>query len=220
MKLGAIIFDMDGVLVDSTKYNWESFRLIWKKLGVDLSDHNRSKYLGRSIKDQIQLVKEEYAYSKEIDFQKFVKDALEIQLDIMKHELVQNKKVLELIKSARQKNIKIAVATASTGVRAKKMLELLGVIDELDLLVTAEDVAEHKPSPDVYLKTAEVLDVKAEECVVFEDAINGIVAAKKAGMKVIGFKNKYVTEKEMTDFGAEYAINDFSEVTITSLENL
>jgi HAD superfamily hydrolase (TIGR01509 family) len=223
MSLKAIIFDMDGVLVMSNKYNWQSFRTVWKKHGIELpvaNNEHRKKYLGRSLKDQIALVKEEYGFKGKLDVDAFSKEALEIQLEIMKHELVRNEDALKLIKIAKKNKIKVAVATSSTKVRTEKMLELLGISDELDVLVTAEDVHAHKPFPDVYLETAKLLDVNPSECIVIEDALNGILSAKSAGMKVIGFRNVYVDEETMLKAGADRIIKSISELKLKDLEKM
>lgn len=222
-KLKAIIFDMDGVLVMSSRYNWLSFKEVWKKHGVDIIEadaEERKKYLGRSLKDQILLIKEENKFKGDLDVDVFSREALQIQLDLMKHELVPNKDVLNLIKSAKLHKIKVAVATSSTRFRAEKMLSLLGIADVLDVLVTAEDVNFHKPAPDVYSKTANLLRVNPHECIVIEDALNGILSAKSAGMKVVGYKNIYTKDEDMINAGAEILITNLSELNLKQLDGL
>jgi len=216
--LKAIIFDMDGVLVNSPKYIWESFNALLKKFGVHISKEEVKKNLGISLRDRIPLWKKKYSIKEDIDIQDFSKKSFEIQLELMKKQLKPNKPVNKLIQSAKQEGIKIAVATSSTFVRAKNILELIEIWDKLDAIVTTEDAEKHKPDPELFLKTAEKLKIAPEDCVVIEDAVNGIEAAKRAGMKVIGLTTEFYSIEELKD--ANLVINNLSELTLEKLKTL
>jgi len=217
--LKEIIFDMDGVLIDSVRYNFESFNQLLKKYGVNLLEGEIKKFIGMSIRDKLNLWKKEYNIKEEIDPIEFSKQAFRISLKLMKKELKPNKKILNLIDSAKKQNIKIAVATSSTKERAEKILELLKVKDKLDLLITAEDVEKHKPDPQIFLETAKELNVKPKDCAVFEDAINGIRAAKRAGMKSIAILTEFTSKKDFKNL-ANLIIKDFSEINLKRLKRL
>lgn len=184
--LQAIIFDMDGVLINSSGYIGKSFALVFKKYGIDISQSDKKKHLGKSLSDQMKIWKEEFNIQQEINVEDFSKEALTYQLEFMKDELHPNKYIQKLIADAKKKGIKIAVGTSSHKERAITMLKLVEIFDKLDILVTFEDVEKGKPSPDIFLKAAELVNVQPENCVVIEDALNGIQAARAAHMKVIG----------------------------------
>ena len=101
-----------------------------------------------------------------------------------------NKPLIERMNTAIKDGCKIAVATTASRVNAEALLKHIGVLEKLDLLLTGEDVAKPKPDPEVYLKAAETLGVKPEECLVYEDSENGVKAAKAAGTQCIKIEPK------------------------------
>ena len=215
--LKAIIFDMDGVLVNSTKYNKESQCIILKEHGVYISDEEYKKYLGRSLKDILKMW--EAKYNIELPFEEFRKRNLEIQIELMKEELKPKLYISNFLKGAHKVGIKVAVATSSTRFRTELFLKLLEIKDVFDVIVCAEDVSTHKPNPEVFLKTAERLGVEPKNCVVIEDAANGIQAAKSAGMKAVGLINEFHTAEELSQ--ADLVINSLEELkTLNKLDVL
>ncbi len=217
--LKAIIFDMDGVLVESEGAISQSFNLVLEKYGVNLASINKKEYLGRSLRDQMEVWKKMFPQiPKDLEVEKFSKEALKYQLEISSEQLKPNEAILNLIEIAKRQDIKIAVATSSVKYRAEIFLELMGILDKLDALVTADDVAKHKPNPAVFLEAAKRLQVEPKDCVVIEDAVNGIQAAKSAGMKVVA---KLTEHHEREDFfEADYIFSDFKDLKIDDLKNL
>ncbi len=215
----ALIFDMDGVLVNSTEYVTKAFNELLRKYGVALTAEYRKKCIGMSLRDQIKMWKKDFNIREEIDPINFSEKSFEIEQKLMEKELTPNKHLISLIDAAKKQKVRIAVATSSTKSRAEKILNLVGVFDKLDGFVTAEDVKLHKPHPQIFLKAAERLGVNQEECVVFEDALNGIQSAKKAGMKAVAILTTY-TKKDDFKNTADLIINDFSEISLKQLENI
>ena len=195
--LKAIIFDMDGVLVESEESISQSFNLVLKKYGVNLNSISKKEYLGRSLRDQMEVWKKIFPQvPKDLEVEKFSKEALEYQLKILSQQLRPNETILNLIENAKKQDIKIAVATSSVKYRAEIFLELMGILDKLDTLVTANDVVNHKPDPAVFLEVAKRLQVEPKNCVVIEDAVNGIQAAKSAGMKAVAKLTQHHTRED------------------------
>jgi len=213
----AIIFDMDGVLINSTKYIWESFNALLKNEGIHFSNKDIKKYLGKSLRDNLQSWKKEYGI-KDYSLEEFSKQAGEMELSLAKKELHPNKKLNYFLEKAKEKVIKLAVATSSLRWRAEKILNLLNIRRYLDILVTAEDVEKHKPHPEIFLEAAKQLGVPPENCVVIEDAKSGIKAAKAGGMKAIGLINDYNSKKELRE--ADLIIKDLSELNIEMVKSL
>lgn len=216
--LQAIIFDMDWVLVNSTPYIRQSFGIMLKKYWVDISKLDRKKYLWRRLAEQIQMWKLDFDIKKNINVEDFSREAMAYQMEFMKDELLPNPDIINLIIEAKNKNIKLAVGTWSTKQRAIDTLKLIWVFDYIEILITSEDVQNGKPHPEVFLKAAKLLNIQPENCIVIEDALNGIEAAKTAEMKVAGKVWPHHTKEELQV--ADLVFENFSEITVQDLENL
>jgi len=215
----AIIFDMDGVLITSEGSISKSFNMALEKYGVEIKSKDKKKYLGRSLRDQLEMWKEEYSkIPKDLDINQFSKETLAHQLELLKERLIPNNTILNLISDTKDEGIKIAVATSSSKYRAEIFLKLLGIFDQLDALVTADDVSCHKPNPDVFLEAAKRLNISPEDCVVIEDAVNGIQAANNAGMKSVAFVTENHSEEDF--FEADYIFSNFKDLKLKDLKNL
>jgi len=214
--LKAIIFDMDGVLVDSIGPIWESFSRVLKDEGVYFPDDYIKKNVARSLRDNLQARKSEFGI-KDYDLMEFSKKAGKIQFLLMEKDKA-NLHLLHILRETKNNKIPCAVATSSLHWRAEKILELLDIKSFFQVLVTADDVKNHKPAPDVFLEAARRLGVDPQECVVIEDAGNGIEAAKNANMKTIGIITKYYSADELDH--ADLVIKNFSELTIEKIKQL
>ena len=217
--LKAVIFDMDGVLINSPDYNRQSFNLILRDYGLNFSKQDWKKTLGRSIQDKLQIWKNDYGLKEDPDFHDLSQSAFKIQKKLMKEKEKPNLSLLNLLRELKKNNIKIGVATSSTKQRAHIILEMINVISFIEVLITAEDVEKHKPHPDLFLKCAEKLQVKPENCVVFEDAKNGVPASKNAGMKTIALLTEFNEKKDFENL-SDLIIKDFSEINLKRLKEL
>lgn len=217
--LKAIIFDMDGVLVKSGDAVQESFSIILGRFGVDFDHANRPKYAGRSLRDQLEMWKEDFPeIPKDFDHITFSEESTKKEFELLRDELLPNENILDLISKAKEKGIKIAVATSSTRNRAMMFLKSNGIYEYLDAFITCEDVEKHKPNPDIFLEAAKQVGVKPEYCAVIEDAVNGITAANAAGMVSVAHLTKYYTRDDFVE--ANYIFDDFSNLKLSDLENL
>ncbi|MGN6531796.1 MAG: HAD family hydrolase [Ginsengibacter sp.] len=179
----AVIFDMDGTLVDSTKADF----LAWQKL---FSHYNKVM----SFSDYIPLlgIKSTDVVKKFLP----VKNEEEVQFALTQklvffHEIISEKGIYPVpfadvfLKQIKQYNIPLALATSSRRAKMEMVMEQLNLLVYFDTVVTGGDVKNGKPSPEIFLKAAEKMDVLPENCIVFEDAANGVKAAKNAGMKCV-----------------------------------
>jgi len=209
-KIKAIIFDMEGVLIDSSKHIWNSFNLIFKESGFQADNNFIKKHTGMSLRDQLERISTEFGITYDLgDFQK---RALQTQLKLMKKDLKENNVLKKILDTLKKMNLKIAVATSSTRIRAEKMLEMLGIKSKFEIIITAEEVRKHKPHPEIYLETAKRLKLKPKECIVIEDAINGVVSGKKAKMKVIGLITRFHGKADLKEAKADFIINSLGEI--------
>ncbi len=212
----AVIFDMDGVLVDSTKLIMFSFNQILNRHGINIPDGEVKHYLGLSILDIVRLLKEKYNVVFEPN--RFIEEANKIQLEMMKKELKVNTSLLNFLKELWDNNVPMGVGTSSYIDRANKMLTLLGIKKYFSAISTAEEIKEHKPNPHIFLDVAKKLKADHKRCVVIGDALVDIQAARKGGMKSIGYLDSYTTREQLD--GADLIVENFSELSYEKIRRL
>ena len=204
----ALIFDMDGVLIDSTKTNWEVHSKLLKEAGGNLDQEDIAFGLGRALKDIIPYWNNKYNLNLEIN--DYRNKANEMQFKLLA-DTKADEHLINLLKNLKQNNIPMEVATSSARHRTEIFLNIIKIKEYFDQIITSEDVSKHKPDHEVFLKAAEKLNIKPENCIVIEDAETGIQAAKNAGMKVIGYTYPQYSKEQIKT--AHKVINSFSELS-------
>ena len=214
----AVIFDMDGVLIDSEPIHYEVEKQIFSLLGIDVSDVIHRKYMGASNDFMYSDLKSRFNLSSSTqelikfddDYRcKYLKNLKKIDLNIG---------VLDLLIELKSTGIKLAVATSSSPDIAVFLLNSCGIASFFDSVVTTSDAGKSKPAPDVYLLAARRLGVFPEDCLVLEDSPNGLFAAKKASMYCIVIQNDSQLDKQL--IMADYRINSFEGLTVEKLVSI
>ncbi len=206
----AILFDFDGVLVDSEQVNIEAGIKTFKEHGMPLTDEERLYIVGRSSIDYVP----HFLKARSIidpDIHHSVIEELRRNYDTMWDGIVTlTPGVGEVLSSLKTQGKKLAIATTNRRSTIDKFFRRFGFINDFDVVVTGEDVKRRKPDPEVYTLTVKKLGITPNEGIVIEDATVGIVAVKAAGLRCIAFPNTYTKD------------NDFSAAddTINSLEDL
>lgn len=184
-----VIFDMDGVLVNSEPVHFEIWKQVFAEQGLTIDYDHYKGCIGSTVKVLLDLVLEGYG----IDFHG--NPALPNRFRELKNIYIKEKGVpkiegvYETVTALKEKGYTLAVASSSPQDYIEQIVGQLGLSHCFDLLYSAERVARPKPAPDVFLAAAEGLGMKPEECVVIEDSENGSRAAKAAGMTCYGFAN-------------------------------
>ena len=181
----AVIFDMDGVLIDARDWHYLALNeaLSYFGLEIDRKEHEErfdglpTKTKLRMLSDEKRLPEALHQIISEVKQDRTLRFAAAKCFPVTQHQLLLGRLEFE--------NKKIAVATNSIRKTAEFMLEYAGVTKFLDVLVTNEDVKLPKPDPEIYLKAAHLLDVMPDECLVFEDNPHGVQAARAAGCQVL-----------------------------------
>jgi len=201
---------MDGVIVISEPIYVAIEKEMFKDLGLDIGDEEHGGLAGMTIEGMWALVKERHGLTKSIE--ELVEQGEKMYMDkLQQSDLEAVKGVRRLIKNLKERGIKLAVATSSPRSRMELILGKLEVAMLFDEMVCADDITNGKPDPEIYLKAAEKLGVRPEDCVAIEDARNGVVAAKDAGMKVVGIRTNPVKQ----DFSmADTVIEEFNALRI------
>ena len=127
--------------------------------------------------------------------------------------------VVELIKSAKEAGIKCAIGSAGCRDNVQFIIDGLGIGEYIDASISGSDVTHGKPHPEIFIKACEALGFEADECIVVEDAVNGIVAGRRAGCKCLAVTTT-ATVEDLREAGASICVKDFTEVTIEELKSL
>lgn len=206
--LKAVLFDMDGVLLNSERFICEAAMLMFKEKGLIVHPDDFLPFVGSGENKYIGGVAEKYSFALDIDEAK--ERTYEIYKEITHGRIEPLRGVAHFINKCRAKGLKIAVATSAD--KIKMIINLGGIgmrLSTFDELLTGEDVVNKKPDPEIYLKAAAKLGVKPSECLVVEDAINGIQAAKAAGARCLAVATSFL-EEELTE--ADWVANHLDAV--------
>jgi sugar-phosphatase len=180
----AAIFDMDGLLIDSEPLWRKSYMEVLGNYGFVVTEDEVRAIAGRRTRDQVALWHERFQWeqpSKEVVTDEIVQNA--IKLIHLNGTALPG--VYDIIDILKQHNMPMAVASSSSADLIDVVLERLDIRRDMEFAHSAEREANGKPFPDVFLSTAKKFGVAASNCVVFEDSLNGVRAAKAAGMKCV-----------------------------------
>ena len=184
MSIKAFIFDLDGTLIDTEKIYRRAWPAAVREMGYEMSDELFLSF--RSLGRPFVYDKFREAFGEDFDYDKARRLRKPIFDEIVKNEGISLKPgALELLGFLRERGIVTAVATATDGARAHDYMEMVGLNDYVDKLISARMVEEGKPSPMVYEYACSELGRSPSECVAVEDAPNGIKSAHAAGLRVI-----------------------------------
>lgn len=186
MKIEAVIFDLDGVLVDSEPLYMNVFKAFIENTGHKVDDQTMGKLVGLSAHQDYELVSQwTNNYFKNYEtYRVQLKNHFQNWGPIDYYDVV-NDGLYDLLKHLKENGIKIGLASASKRETIERALNQIKVMDYFDFYLSGHEVARSKPYPDVYLAVAQQLRVNPEHCLVIEDSQNGIKAGKAAGMYVI-----------------------------------
>ena len=189
MEYKAVIFDMDGVLIDSEPLHKQVEQEMLKDLGINLPHEEHIKFAGVG-KEMWSILKEQYGYNRDIAEDDLHKEKRERYLKrLISKPIKPISGVIELVNIAKEAGMKMAVASSSSLENIELVTKSIGIYDDMSFIVSGDDMPRTKPYPDIFLKTAELLNIPVHECLVIEDSANGVQAAKDAEMFCVGFLN-------------------------------
>ena len=180
----AVIFDMDGTLIDTEKY----YRIFWPKALAEFGYHmtDEQALTMRSLGRPFAPGRLKEWFGEELDYYAVRQRRKDMMEECLDREGIRRKPgALELVRRLKADGITTAIATATDPERTAKYLRLTGLEGYFDRLISATQVKEGKPSPDIYLFACEQLGLKPEECLAVEDSPNGVLSAYRAGCKVV-----------------------------------
>lgn len=194
MRYRAVIFDLDGVICETDRYHYKSWKELADSIGVSFDEaiNNKLRGISRMASLDIILGESETLYSNE------EKEALAEKKNIRYRELLEtmtpkdlDTEVKWVLKEVKNRGLKIAIGSSSKN--AKLILERLGIDSEFDVISDGNNIVKAKPDPEIFLKAAEGLGIEPKDCLVVEDAKSGVLAAEAGGMDcaAIGDARKY-----------------------------
>lgn len=181
------LFDLDGVIVDTAVFHFQAWRRLAQKLGGDFTEEQNEQLKGVSRVDSLKKIIEwTGATVSDEEFQRLMVEKNEWYLELVQGLGPQDALpgALNFLQTAYDQGIKIALGSASKN--APMILEKLGITPLFTAIIDGNNVVNGKPHPEVFLKGAEALGLEPSECVVFEDSIAGVQAAKTGGMSSVG----------------------------------
>ena len=204
----AVIFDMDGVLIDSEPLWKIAMEQVFKSIGCPLTRQDFQKTVGLRLDEVIEYWHEHTGWStltpKEVEDQ-----IVQRMILLLKENGSPLVGVVETLQFLKSKGIKIGLATSSYTILIETVLNTLSIADFFDFTHSAENETHGKPHPAVYLTVANKLDVHPNKCIVIEDSLNGIISGKAARMKVICIPEKSHTPEPKLSL-ADYEFEDMS----------
>ena len=180
MKKPFVIFDMDGVLIHSIPEHYHSYKVLFARYGID---YKFSEFDVHDLTSGVMHVIPRVMHGKSFDLEKMITEKNKL---IRYDKIRLNSGVLPLIRQLKKDGYKIAVASGGSRDFLNKILKKRKIYNYFDVIVTGDDHVRKKPFPDIFLKAAKKLGAKPSECIVIEDTKDGVTAARRAGMKVIG----------------------------------
>ncbi|MGI6094530.1 MAG: HAD-IA family hydrolase [Lachnospiraceae bacterium] len=215
--LKAVIFDMDGTLINSEPFHFEAWKLAMAKRGLTLEYDKYKSCIGSTIEYLMGLFHKYYGIDREDTSVRDDMMAIKKQLILERGYVPLIPGVYELLKRLYEAGYLLAVASSSPEAYIKEVVHAHGIEQYFTLLCSGESVKDPKPAPDVFLKAARELGVDPEECLVVEDSMNGCKAAKAADMACIGFYNPDSGEQDLST--AVIVVEGFEEVDAAFAEH-
>lgn len=185
-----VLFDMDGVLVDSESFICKAAIMMFSELGIRVLPEDFLPFVGMGENRYIGGVAESYGVKVDIDHVKA--RTYEIYGLIVRNKLSPLPGALKLVSKCRKKGYKLAVATSADRIKMEISLKEIGLSqDSFHSIITGLDIENKKPFPDIYIKAAKSLGLEPQECLVVEDAVSGIKAAISAGCKCLAVTSSF-----------------------------
>jgi HAD superfamily hydrolase (TIGR01509 family) len=212
-KILAVIFDMDGVLTDSEPLINASAIVMFKEKGLVVRPDDFLPFVGTGEDRYLGGVAEKYRFP--VDLAAAKRRTYEIYLKLVPEQLNAFPGAQNLVKLCQSSGLRVAVASSADEIKISANLRKIGLPPQTwDAIVTGEDVAAKKPAPDIFLAAARKLGLTAAACVVIEDAVNGVQAAKAAGMRCVAVAQTFPSERLQR---ADLVRPTISDVLITDL---
>ncbi|MBP9715310.1 MAG: hexitol phosphatase HxpB [Candidatus Pacebacteria bacterium] len=214
----AVIFDMDGLLIDSEPLWREGIIKIFNNLDISLTEENCKETMGMRI-DEVVHYWTVKLHLKNIEHEKLVNEIVDEVIRLINEKGEVLKGVHEIIKLVNSENIPMAIASSSPTKLINAVLEKIDIKEKMQVIFSAEFESHGKPHPSVYISTANKLGVHPNECLAFEDSPNGVLSAKSAKMKCVAVPEHSMQGDKRYGI-ADLVIHSLKDFTLEHLKTL
>jgi beta-phosphoglucomutase len=211
----AVIFDMDGVLVDNASYHVQAWQQFFQFHGIHFQDNMKTKIFGATNREHLELFFDRILSESEVHEFELQKE--QIYRNLYSSEIKPVKGLVSFLELLKKNSIPIAMATLAPRVNVDFVLNRTSTTRFFSKIFDASSVSKGKPDPEIYLKTIDSLGMSPQHCIIIEDSFNGILAAKSAGAKVIGITTTHKADELPP---VNLIIDDYDQLSLLSLENL
>jgi HAD superfamily hydrolase (TIGR01509 family) len=213
-----VIFDMDGVIVDTEPVHHYAYNQHFKQLNIDVSPEMYATFTGNSTKNIFERLKVQFNLSDDVPTLVETKRNLFNEAFDSKEDLYLLDGVEDLIKDLHQKGMQLVLASSSATVTINRIFNRFGLHQYFTHIVSGEDFPKSKPHPAIFQQAAFLAKTPVENCIVIEDSTNGIKAAKAAGIYCIGYDSFH---SKMQDYSmADRVISNFDELSFETIQTI
>ena len=205
----AVIFDMDGVIVDSEHLHYETDSRIFEHFCIMVQEQERHQFVGMSVQKFYETINLRYAPHLSPEY--MIEFDRKYRAWFFRHaEVRANDNLPVFLNQLKNQKIKTALASGSSQELIEIILRKLNLLDSFEVVLSSERVPRPKPWPDVFLRTAKLLNTPPDQCMVIEDSALGIKAANAAGMFSVGYKGENGNHQDLSD--ADLTIESFRSI--------
>lgn len=210
-NIKAIIFDMDGVIVDSEPLHMESEKITLSDFQIEAPHSEWDHFKGKTDRDMFGYIVNNFTDGT-VSVTELMAHRVKIYLQIAPKRLRMIPGALSFVKKIKQSDKKLALTTSSLKEPQGMAFDKFRLYPYFDIIVTGDEITKGKPDPEPYLKTVKKLGVPAKHCLVIEDSTNGIISAKAAGCIAVGITTSFPKER-LQQAGADYVVDSFKELS-------
>ncbi|HCF04177.1 HAD family phosphatase [Flavobacterium sp.] len=213
-----VIFDMDGVIVDTEPVHRYAYYKQFEELNIEVTEAMYTSFTGFSTRNTFQTLKEQFQLTHEVEDliqrkRSIFNDAFDTKADL---ELLEG--VRTLIEDLHQNGIQLILASSASKVTIDRVFTRFGLHDFFTHIVSGEDFPKSKPHPAIFEHAASLSIAPKENCIVIEDSTNGVKAAKSAGIYCVGYISEHSKDQHLEE--ADLVINHFKELTAEVIRTL
>jgi beta-phosphoglucomutase len=211
-----VIFDMDGVIIDTEPVHHYAFFTQFAELGITVSDEEYASFLGKSTRNVFQQLRQKYQLKPEIDELLRRKRAIFNERFDSDPDLDLLPGVRTLIEDLSAHQVQMVLASSASKATIARVFNRFGLTPYFTHIVSGEDFEESKPNPAIFLRAAELAETPVSECIVIEDSSNGMAAAKAAGIYCIGYASPHSAGQDVRL--ADLVVQDFAELSAEKIQ--
>lgn len=216
MPLKAVLFDMDGVIVDTEPLHRKAYFKMFENFGAKVSDDLYARFAGASTRKVCQTVIEEFKLDKTYEELQMVKRAYFKELFYNDEDFDLIPGVRNLIEYYHENHVKLVLASSASPTTIDMVFEKFGLDPYFKGKISGAELKESKPHPEIFLRAAKMAGEPVENCMVIEDSTNGILAAHRAGIFCAGFQSKH-THGQSYDL-ANIVVKSFKDLELQYLK--